>query len=153
MEPHLFECRLAWTGAASGPTRDYASYSREYRVDFTGKPSLVGSAAAAFRGDPALHNPEDLLMAALVSCHCLSYLALATRAHLEVVAYEDSATGRMERTDGSIRFVEVLLRPHVTLASGDADVARALHAKAHHECFIASSVNFPVLNEPEILFA
>jgi organic hydroperoxide reductase OsmC/OhrA len=156
MEPHLFECRLAWTGAAHGPTLDYASYVRVYRVDFAGKPSIVGSAAAAFRGDAALHNPEDLLMAALASCHCLSYLALAARAKIAVIAYEDTATGRMERKDGAIRFVDVLLRPRVTLAAnsaGDIERAVTLHAKAHAECFIASSVSFPVRNEPTVVLA
>jgi organic hydroperoxide reductase OsmC/OhrA len=43
----------------------------------------------------------------------------------------------------------VLLRPEVRLAPGsDVEAARALHARAHHACFIASSVNFPVENEP-----
>jgi organic hydroperoxide reductase OsmC/OhrA len=152
MEPHLFECRLAWTGAMRGPTTDYASYAREYRVDFAGKPSLIGSAAAAFRGDAALYNPEDLLMAALSSCHCLSYLALAARAKIAVVAYEDTASGRMEHKEGATRFVDVLLRPRVTLApAADVERAIALHAKAHAQCFIASSVNFPVRNEPIVI--
>jgi len=151
MQPHLFACRFAWTGAAHGPALDYAGYSRQWRADFDGKPSLRGSAAAAFRGDPALHNPEDLLMAALASCHCLSYLALGAREKLTVVAYEDGAEGRMEMKDGKIRFVDVLLRPKVTVAAG-SDVARAmaLHERAHGECFIASSVNFPVRHEATI---
>ncbi len=42
----------------------------------------------------------------------------------------------------------------MTIAAGsDADVALALHEKAHHECFIANSVNFPVRNEPSISVA
>jgi len=64
------------------------------------------------------------------------------------------AHGKMERKDGAIRFVDVLLRPRVTLAAGaDRAKAQALHANAHHECFIANSVNFPVRNESEIVEA
>jgi organic hydroperoxide reductase OsmC/OhrA len=119
---HRFEAHLEWTGAAAGPTRDYASYSREYRVDIAGKPPLVGSAASVFRGDSALHNPEDLLVAALSACHCLSYLALAARAGILVTEYEDDASGTMDlvETDGKrkMRFVRVILRPRVTIAGG-----------------------------------
>ena len=103
-------------------------------------------------GDPALHNPEDMLVAALASCHCLSYLALTSRSGIEVVAYEDLATGTMEERLGKGRFTLVVLRPKVTIAAGgDVEKARALHEQAHEDCFIASSVNFPVRNEPSIL--
>lgn len=148
---HLFNCRLIWTGATPEGTAGYDKYSRAYRVDFEGKPPMFGSAALPFRGDPALHNPEDLLVAALSACHCLSYLALCAVGGLRVIAYEDSATGTLERVDRVMRFSEVVLRPKVTLAPGaDLEKARALHERAHAECFIANSVNFPVRNEPDV---
>jgi len=124
-------------------------------VDFEGKPPLTGSAAPPFRGDGALHNPEDLLVAALCACHCLSYLALCARAKIEVRGYEDEAMGRMELSgegeERGLQFVEVLLRPTVTVAPG-SDLAKAerLHGRAHAACFIARSMNFPVRNEPTI---
>jgi organic hydroperoxide reductase OsmC/OhrA len=155
MSEHLFAARLTWTGAKHGPVRDYDGYSREYRIDIDGKPALTGSAAQAFRGDPSLHNPEDLLVAALASCHCLSYLALCARAGIVVEAYEDAATGRMawDAAGKVMRFSEVTLRPTVRLADPTVDTiarARALHEKAHHACFIAASVNFLVRNEPDV---
>jgi organic hydroperoxide reductase OsmC/OhrA len=149
---HHFECHLTWTGASRGTTTGYETYSREVLVEIDGKPPLAGSAAPPFRGDGKLHNPEDLLVAALSECHCLSYLALAARAGVLVADYEDRATGTLAKIEGKFRFREVTLRPRVWLASGSSvDQARALHEQAHRECFIASSVNFPVNNEPEIL--
>lgn len=147
---HHFTAHLVWTGAARGTTSSYAAYSREYRVDIEGKPSIAGSAAPPFRGDGALHNPEDMLMAALSACHCLSYLALCARQGVHVASYEDRATGKMERKDGKIRFTEVVLRPVVEIVGGDETRALALHHDAHEECFIASSVNFDVRNEPVV---
>jgi organic hydroperoxide reductase OsmC/OhrA len=154
MSEHHFAARLTWTGAEHGPVRDYDGYSREYRIDIDGKPPLVGSAAQPFRGDPRLHNPEDLLVAALSSCHCLSYLALCARAGIVVETYEDAASGRMawDAAAKVMRFSEVMLRPTVRVVGG-ADVverARALHEKAHHACFIAASVSFPVRNQPTV---
>ena len=153
-DQHNFECRLVWTGAAKGGTSSYESYSREYRLDVKGKPSIRGSSAAVFRGDDALHNPEDLLVAALSACHFLSYAALCARGGVILISYEDEAEGTMQRVDGVVRFTEVVLHPKVSIAPGsDQEKARALHAKAHSICFIANSVNFPVRNEPTIAIA
>ena len=151
---HHYQAKLTWTGAAAGPTSDYKSYSREYRVVFEGKPPMTGSADPAFRGDPALHNPEDLLLVALSSCHMLSYLALAALEGLQVVAYEDQASGTMQQQGRGGRFTEVMLRPQVLLAPG-SDLARAeaLHEAAHATCFIANSVNFPVRHEARVICA
>ncbi len=153
-ESHRFECRLIWTGAAQGSTTSYESYSREYRLDIPGKPSLRGSAAGAFRGDGTLPNPEDLLVASLSACHFLSYAALCSRAGVHLMTYEDDAEGTMQKEGGVVRFMEVVLHPKVGIAPGsDPEKARALHERAHAICFIANSVNFPVRNEPTITAA
>ena len=117
-DEHHFDCRLVWSGAAKGPTTSYEGYSREYRLDFEGKPSLKGSAAAAFRGDPSLHDPEDLFVASISACHCLSYLALCARGGVHVLGYEDEAEGKMSRVEGVVRFTEVMLHPRVMIAPG-----------------------------------
>lgn len=151
---HRYQAKLEWVGASRGSTATYQGYSREYSVAIPGKPVFAGSADPTFRGDPKLYNPEDLLVVALSSCHMLSYLALAARSKLEVQSYVDEATGTMDMKDGKIRFVEVVLYPRVTVAAGsDLELARRLHDKAHSECFIANSVNFPVRNEPQIAVA
>jgi organic hydroperoxide reductase OsmC/OhrA len=90
-----------------------------------------------------------MLVASLSSCHMLWYLHLCSDAGIVVTAYEDEAEGTMTvDADGGGRFVEVVLRPRVTLADpARTDEARALHGPAHEKCFIASSVNFPVRTE------
>lgn len=151
---HHFKATLKWTGAAKGPTADYQSYSREYRMEVPGKPAFTASSDPAFLGDPKLYNPEDMLVMALSSCHALSYLAVCARARVPVVAYEDEASGTMDMKDGKIRFIEVTLRPRVTVAAGaDVEKAKKLHHTAHSQCFIANSVNFPVKNEPVVTAA
>lgn len=151
-KPHEFSCRLRWTGAAFGAVKDYSSYSRSLSLEVPGKPPLAMSSAPPFRGDETVHNPEDLLVGALSSCHCLSYLSLAARAGVEVVDYTDEAKGVMEWDGKTFRFTRVVLKPVVTVKSGtDLVKARALHEEAHAACFIACSVNFPVDNEPIIV--
>jgi organic hydroperoxide reductase OsmC/OhrA len=151
---HIYEATLEWTGAGAGSTASYQSYSREFRVQFPGKPALTGSADPTFLGDAKLHNPEDLLLAALSACHMLSYLALCSREKISVRSYRDEAIGAMAIKDGKMRFVSVLLRPHVIIAEPEKlERAKALHTRAHAECFIANSVNFPVGNDPAVTAA
>lgn len=149
-----YHARLLWSGAVAGPTRSVEGYSREFRVEFDGKPPLHGSADPAFHGDATRYNPEDLLMSAIGSCHMLSYLAVCAHAGIAVRSYEDAAVGTLARRDGNVKFVDVLLRPRVVLEPGsDLEKARALHDKAHDICVIVSSVNFPVRHEATVSFA
>ena len=144
---HRYAVRTLW----SGETRSYQSYSREHKIEVPGKPTIRASADPAFRGDPSCHNPEDLLVAALSSCHMLWYLHLCTIRGVVVTAYEDAAEGTMLEEPRYGRFTEVVLRPVVTITD-DSDAAKAisLHERAHAECFIANSVNFPVRCAPTV---
>ena len=80
-------------------------------------------------------------------------LHLCAEAKITVVDYVDTASGTMTlNPDGSGQFSEVVLRPHITMmqAGREADIA-AINEKAHHLCFIARSVNFPVRHEPTVV--
>ena len=143
---HRYKTQLVWTGNRGAGTAAYAAYDRAHEVKVAGKPALPMSSDPNFRGDRARHNPEELLVASLASCHMLWYLHLAAESGVIVTAYEDSAEGLMdESADGSGRFTQVTLRPRVHCAPGtDTALALALHTRAHEKCFIANSVNFPV---------
>jgi len=149
-KPYVYKATVEWSGSAQGGTVDYPSYSREFSVAIDGKPVLMGSADKPFRGDPALHNPEDLLLAALATSHMLSYLAKCSRADIHVVSYRDEAVATMSADGGPMRFTDVLLKPVVTISSGEVFLAKRLHVGAREECFIANSVNFPVRNEATV---
>jgi organic hydroperoxide reductase OsmC/OhrA len=146
---HTYFSRLQWEGNLGQGTASYRVYSRQWRALMEGKPDLVGTADPTFRGVKDMHNPEDLLVASLSSCHMLSYLALCALSGIAVLSYTDDATGVMTTTaDGGGRFTSVTLRPVVEIAEGASlELARKLHEKAHETCFIASSVNFPVGHE------
>jgi organic hydroperoxide reductase OsmC/OhrA len=113
---------------------------------------IPGSSDPAFRGDATRYNPEDLMVASLSTCHMLWYLHLCAVNKIVVLDYEDNAQGtREEAADGGGRFVEVTLRPQITItAESDLTTATRLHHDAHEKCFIANSVNFPVGCEPVI---
>lgn len=151
---HHYHVDVEWTGNRGSGTDGYRNYARDHVIRIAGKPDVAGSADPTFRGDAGRHNPEDMLVAALSTCHMLAYLHMATVAGVVVTAYVDAAEGTMVTEGNGGHFAEVVLHPVVTItATSDPAKAEAAHTDAHHACFIASSVNFPVRCEPRIVIA
>jgi len=144
---HRYTATTVWMGATTG----YEDYLRAHQVRFPGKPTITATSDAALGSDRDHINPEDMLVGALSSCHMLWYLHLCAVKGVVVTHYEDTAEGIMVEEPGSGRFTQVTLRPAVMItAESDAALARSLHERAHHECYIANSVNFPVECKPVI---
>jgi len=147
---HEYHISLEWTGNRGTGTDSYRGYGRDHVVRSAGLPDLPGTADPTFHGDKDRWNPEQLLLAALSQCHMLSYLHLAVNHGVAVTGYRDSANGllRLNR-DNSGEFVQAVLHPSVSLADEmQRELADSLHSQANKICFIARSVNFPVLHEP-----
>lgn len=145
---HLFKLAINWTSSQNQEPSVKKFYNKSHKIKIEGKPVLDVSAAKAFKGDPELYNPEDLLLSSLVSCHMMSYLYVCSQNGIEVLEYSDNAEATLEVSqDGSGRFTEVRLYPKVTIANPDKiQEALELHTKANQLCFIANSCNFPVLH-------
>jgi len=146
MAEHDYCVRIAWTGNRGKGTESYRGYDRSWNLETPGKPVIECSNEPLLGGDPTRHNPEDMLIAALSSCHMLWYLHLASEAGLVVHGYEDEPLAVGETlSDGASRFLRATLRPRIMVAEG-TDLARAdaVHGEIHKVCFIARSVNFPV---------
>ena len=149
---HEYQARLVWDGNTGAGTRSYSTYGREYHIAIAGKPDLRGTADPAFRGKPHLHNPEDLFLASVSACHMLTYLALCARQGVNVLSYEDDATGTLvtDRAGGGV-FSEIILRPAVVVAEEESrSTAETLHDAAHEHCFIASSCRVPIHCRPTV---
>lgn len=150
LDEHRYALTVRWTGNLGEGTASYRGYSRDHDVEIPGLPVLKGSADPTFHGDRDRYNPEQLLLAALSQCHMLSFLHVALKHGVVVTAYEDRAEALMRTNrDGSGQFESATLKPRVTLAAPAAEgLLEELHAAANKLCFIARSVNFPVLHQP-----
>jgi organic hydroperoxide reductase OsmC/OhrA len=117
-----------------------------------GKQTLHISAAKEFKGAAQLHNPEDLLLSALSSCHMMSYFYVCQQHGIEILEYSDAATGTFAlQSNLSGAFTVVQLNPMVVIDNNSQiTLAIDLHKKAHELCFIANSVNFDVVIVPKI---
>ncbi len=150
---HNYEVNITWTGNKGTGTSAYKEYERSHTVSVNGKHDIFASSDTPFMGEATKYNPEDFLVASLSSCHMLWYLHLCADAGIIVTNYVDRATGTLTLPPaGSGHFSNVTLHPAVTITDGAmAEKAKELHHAAHEKCFIANSVNFPVLHEPEII--
>jgi organic hydroperoxide reductase OsmC/OhrA len=103
------------------------------------------------KGDPAVLNPEQLLLMAASSCQMLWFLHLAAKARIDVVAYEDEAEALMPEDEEPVRITEITLRPRIVV-DGDASGERVekLVGQAHGYCFIANSLNSSMRIEPTV---
>jgi organic hydroperoxide reductase OsmC/OhrA len=143
---HVFKAKLDWLFSK----KEAATFTKSHTITIDGKAVLNVSAAKAFKGDPALYNPEDLLLSSVVSCHMMSYLYVCKQNDIDVVSYIDEAEATLEvLEDGSGRFIEIKLNPKVCISNIEKiEEALSLHKKSNQLCFIANSCNFPILHFP-----
>ena len=145
-----YRCRIVWS--RNGHDFGYETYSRDHAWHFESGVEMPASAAPSFFGNVDRVDPEEGLVAALSSCHMLTFLAIAARKRLVVESYEDHAAGVMEKNeDGKLAITRVALRPRIEWGGDqtpDAEAVDKMHHQAHEHCFIANSVRTKVVVEP-----
>ena len=143
MSQHKVE--VAWKRETKDFT--YDTYDRTHTIRFEGGITVKGSAAPEFFGKKEYANPEELLIAALSTCHMLTFLAIAAKSRLIVDSYLDSPVGFLEKGENGILWVtQTVLHPKITF-SGEVpspEKIQQIHEKAHRNCFIANSVKTKV---------
>lgn len=144
------EISLVWERKT--PDFTYESYDRRHQIRAAGGIEFTASSAPEFLGRAEFVNPEEMLAAAVSSCHMLTFLAICARSRIVVEAYEDEASALLEKRadDGHLAVTKVVLRPRIRFSGTsipDAKKLEDLHAKAHRNCFVARSLACPVVVE------
>ncbi len=146
---HIYTAACVWRGSTAA---GYEHYERTHQAAASPATTTLSlSSDAAFRGDTSQLNPEQLLVIAASSCQLLSFLAVAARAHLDVVEYEDDVEAVMPEADKPVRITAIKLRPRIVV-KGEVSEERVRHLVevAHRECFIANSLKSEITIEPKI---
>ena len=138
---------ISWS--RTSPDYTYASYNRAHTWVTGSGHEIAASSAPEFRGDADRVNPEEAFVAALASCHMLTFLAIAAKAGITVDRYEDAAEGVLTKQDGTLSITRVVLRPRIRFGGEPPSVEALahLHEQAHRGCFIANSVKTVVTVE------
>jgi len=147
-QTHRYAAVTSWAGSTGV---GYDAYDRTHAAAAEpAQQALTLSSDPAFKGDPAQLNPEQLLLLAASSCQLLSFLAVAARARVDVVAYEDRAIAEMPEEPRPARVARIVLRPSITIRGAMPRGTRLLHLVevAHRECFIANSLTSVIEIQP-----
>jgi organic hydroperoxide reductase OsmC/OhrA len=148
---HHYHATCRWQGSTGA---GYEHYGRAHTLTAApAKASLAASSDPAFRGDPALLNPEQLLVMAATSCQMLSFLAIAARKRIDVIEYHDEAEGFMPEDDKPVRITRIVLHPRIVIA-GTIERAQfdQMVELAHQHCFIANSLKTDIRIEARLEF-
>lgn len=125
------------------------SYSRDHTWDFGSDQSVCASAAAEYGGSDNCVDPEQALVAAIASCHMLTFLAIAAKKRFVVDRYEDHAVGTLGKDEEGHVCVEIVRLHPVIVFEGEsgptAEALETMHALAHKHCIIANSVKTRVV--------
>ena len=127
-------------------------YSRQHTWTFDGGMTIPASASPsavpAPLSNPACVDPEEAFVAAVSSCHMLTYLYLACQQGFQVDAYDDEAVGVMTKNEKGVPWVSsIVLHPTIRYSGGKLPTPadeQHLHHLAHEQCFIANSIRTEV---------
>ncbi len=141
-----YKAQVHWE--RSGPDFAKGKYSREHTWAFDGGVKVPASPAPssvpAPWSNPACVDPEEAYVAALSSCHMLTFLFLASKEGWVVDSYHDDALGVMTKNEKGIPWVSaVTLHPRIIYGGPKTPTAEdehRLHHLAHEQCYIANSV-------------
>jgi len=148
-DTHRYHVTCHWRGSTGA---GYDNYDRTHHAEAApARVALELSSDSVFLGRPDLLNPEQLLVVAAASCQLLSFLAVAARARVDVVAYVDEAEAVMPESERPMRITEINLRPRITVRGEvSAERVASLAETAHRECFVANSLNSEVTVTPVV---
>jgi peroxiredoxin-like protein len=133
-----FESEVRWKSGRCG------------KVCASGRPELEVSSPPVFKGEPGVWTPEDMFVASVNACTLMTFAAFAQHKGLDVAGYESDAEGVLEFQEGSYRFTEIILHPHITVKSqDDVDKAREIIESAHQKCLISNSITAQVKVFPD----
>jgi organic hydroperoxide reductase OsmC/OhrA len=143
---------IEWRSTAAAADFTKGHYSREHTWTFDGGVIVPASPAPSVIRAPwsnaANVDPEEAFVAAIASCHMLTFLYLASKRDLVVAHYRDEAVGVMGKTATGRAWVSrVTLAPRLEWVgrAPTADELARLHHDAHDECFIANSVTTDIV--------
>lgn len=141
---------IDWKGGS--PDFLKGNYSREHTWSFDGGITVPASSAVSSvplpYSNPANVDPEEAFVAAVSSCHLLSFLFVAYRQGFQVDDYHDDAVGTMTKNERGIPWVSsVQLNPLIRYGGEKhptAEEEKRLHHQAHEQCYIANSIKTEV---------
>jgi len=135
-------------------TRTEWSEGRSGSLLGDGKPPIRFSSPPEFNGETGVWTPEDLFVAAVETCHMMTFVSFAARRHLQLISYQSHTNGVLEFVDGEYRFTRIVIFPTITVPkSMDEQEVKVVVQDAHKHCLVVNSIASIVEVNPTIIQA
>jgi organic hydroperoxide reductase OsmC/OhrA len=143
---------ILWENTSAEGEFTKGRYSREHTWKFDGGVSIPASPSPSVVrppfSNPDYVDPEEAFVAAISSCHMLTYLFLAGRKGFQVERYQDEAVGVMTKNDAGVPWVsQITLNVRIQYGPNapSPEEEDHLHHEAHEQCYIANSVKTEIV--------
>jgi len=142
-----YQAQISWQREGGESFVDLR-YSRAHSWKFDGGVTVPASSAVHSvplpYSKPENVDPEEALVAAISSCHMLTFLYVAAKSRFIVDSYDDTAIGTMARDSrGRQAITTVVLAPQIVFSGAhepNEEIVKQLHHEAHEQCYVANSV-------------
>jgi organic hydroperoxide reductase OsmC/OhrA len=146
---HRYHATCHWAGNTAVGYESFDRAHTSYAPPVSTE--LMLSADPTFLGHPQKLNPEQLLLMSASSCQLLSFLAIAARARVQVLEYDDHAEAEMPEDDKPMRLTKLTLRPRIVVGPGvKEERILKLTEMAHKQCYISNSLSTEIAVEPTV---
>tara|TARA_Y100001936_G_C15491458_1_gene368626 strand:+ start:27 stop:476 length:450 start_codon:yes stop_codon:yes gene_type:complete len=127
----------------------YGKYSTDHKIKINDEIIINAGSAVEYGGNPNNLNPEQAFVAAVSSCHMMTFLALAAKMKWPVIRYEDKAVAYLgKNSKGKMSVSKIELNPKVSFENNfsvsDEEMEK-MQDRSHRYCFIANSLSDEVV--------
>ncbi len=138
-EVYDYKTSLKWTSKRKGIAK------------IEGKNELEVATPPEFGGHPGIWSPEDLFLASIEACTMTTFLFFSKKENLNLLSYNSTAIGQLERNDGFYEFSKATVKINVKIGSEDEKkIVEKIVKKVERACLISNSINTKVKIEADI---
>ncbi len=116
-------------------------WNSEYQASmfFGDRASFEFATPPEFHGPEGFISPEELFVASAHACCLTTFIAKAKKAGINLMSYESSAEGVLEKVDGQLMFTKITVKPRIKTDS-DKEKVKEIVKQVEQSALVINSM-------------
>ncbi|MCD6146054.1 OsmC family peroxiredoxin [ANME-2 cluster archaeon] len=110
---------------------------------FGDKASFEFATPPEFHGPEGFISPEELFVASAHACALTTFIARTKKAGINILSYESSAEGTLEKVEGVRRFTTIVVKPRIK-TDGDKETVKEIVKQVEQNALVFNSMKTDV---------
>ena len=123
----IFSSRLEW------------NEGYQATISFGERASFEFATPPEFHGPEGFISPEELFVASANACVLTTFIARTKKAGINILAYESSAEGVLEKADGQLVFTAIVVKPRIK-TDGDKETVKEIVKQVEKGALVLNSM-------------